>query len=91
MTSELEPAEQRVRIFEAILLAVDRRTELLDLVASSTSLDESLQAVSREFDLDDIQAQAVLDLQVRRFATNERAKIVEILASAREHVAHLRG
>jgi DNA gyrase subunit A len=60
-------------------------------VANSASTDEALRSVSHRFDLDDIQAQAVLDLQIRRFTTDERAKITEILASAREYVAHLRG
>ncbi|GAA0951029.1 hypothetical protein GCM10009554_51850 [Kribbella koreensis] len=91
MTAELEAAEQRVRIFEGILVAVDRRVELLDIVANAASTDVALQALSRHLGLDEIQAQAVLDLQVRRFSTGERAKIVEILASAKEYVADLRG
>ncbi|MEU0091568.1 DNA gyrase subunit A [Kribbella sp. NPDC006257] len=90
MTSELEGAEQQLRIFEGFLAVLGRRSELLEIVERSETADEARRAVARQFGLDEIQAQAVMDLQVRRFAAGERAKIEERVEGLKRYVATLR-
>jgi DNA gyrase subunit A len=89
MTSELEGAEQQLRIFEGFLVVLGRRSEMLEIVARSETADDARRAVAREFELDEIQAQAVMDLQVRRFAAGERAKIEVRVEEIRRYVAEL--
>jgi DNA gyrase subunit A len=89
MTSELEGAEQQLRIFEGFLVVLGRRSELLEIVERSETADDGRRAVARQFELDEIQAQAVMDLQVRRFAAGERAKIEVRVEEIRRYVAEL--
>jgi DNA gyrase subunit A len=89
MTSELRGAEQQLRIFEGFLVVLGRRSELLEIVERSETADDARRAVARQFELDEIQAQAVMDLQVRRFAAGERAKIEVRVEEIRRYVAEL--
>ncbi len=90
MWSELESIEQQLSIFEGLLIAVDHREEMLAIVANSTTVDEAARSLSNQLGLTVVQAQAVLDLQVRRFAVEERAKLAVRVDEIRDQIALLR-
>ncbi|MEJ5913894.1 hypothetical protein [Pseudokineococcus sp. 1T1Z-3] len=72
---ELGYVAMRLHVLEALLVAVERRAELVDLVAAADDV-ASAAAALEGWGLDDAQARAVLDLQVRRLAGRERQRLV---------------
>jgi DNA gyrase subunit A len=78
-------AAQRLHVVEAVVTAIDRRAELVTLVAGSDSEDGAMARLQSEWGLTDVQARAALDLQVRRFAGRERTVITE----ERDHLLQL--
>jgi DNA gyrase subunit A len=70
-----DPAMQRLAILDALVTAIERRAELIEIVASAENADQARSQLATAFDLNEIQATAALDLQVRRFATRERQRI----------------
>lgn len=78
---ELGYIAMRLHVLEALSLAVERRAELVDLVADAEDVTAAAAALGA-WGLDDAQARAVLDLQVRRLAGRER----ERLSSERERL-----
>ena len=81
----LTPAErERFDLTSAVLLAVERRAELLDLVAESPSADEARQRIREVFSVSEAAATHVMALEVRRFA---RDAVERVRA---EHAALLR-
>ena len=69
-------AAVRLRILDAMVVAIEHRAEMLEIVATSPHADEARINVMKRFGLDEIQAVAILDLQVRRFAELERGRIL---------------
>lgn len=67
----------RVEILDALIVAVDNRGRLFDIIGAAPSADEARRDLVAEFDMNEIQATAVLDLQARRFATQERARLIQ--------------
>ncbi|HEU5008899.1 MAG TPA: DNA gyrase subunit A [Jatrophihabitantaceae bacterium] len=67
----------RLEILDALILAVENRRRLFDVIAAAPSADQARQDLMAEFDLNEIQATAVLDLQARRFAELERTRLVQ--------------
>jgi DNA gyrase subunit A len=70
-----EAAAARLSILDAMNIAVDRRDELMRLIGASPDADQARVAIQAAFGFDDVQAHAVLDLQIRRFAELERSRI----------------
>ncbi|MEJ5867681.1 hypothetical protein WDV85_08005 [Pseudokineococcus sp. 5B2Z-1] len=71
---ELGYIAMRLHVLEALALAVERRAELVDLVADAPDVTAAADALGA-WGLDDAQARAVLDLQVRRLAGRERERL----------------
>jgi DNA gyrase subunit A len=69
-------AQERLHILDAMATVIDRRGEFLALVADSESSDEAGRRLQAEWDLTEVQAEAALNLQARRFAGVERARIL---------------
>ncbi len=65
----------RLDILTAIERALDRRTEVFEVVARSAEPADAAAAVGRLLDVEPSGAEAVLALQLRRFSSSERAKI----------------
>jgi DNA gyrase/topoisomerase IV subunit A len=68
-------AMERLKILDAFALAFDRRDELMRVVGAAADADEARNQVMATFGLSEVQAAAVLDLQVRRFARWQRLQI----------------
>jgi len=72
---DLEKARQRAHILEGLLVALDHLDEVIDLIRRSRSAETAKANLVSRFKLTEIQAQAILDMQLRRLAALERKKI----------------
>ncbi|GAA2201384.1 DNA gyrase subunit A [Sinomonas flava] len=73
----LRKAEERMHILRALLKALDMLDEVIALIRRSPTVDEAREGLKSLLEIDDIQAQAILDMQLRRLAALERQKIVD--------------
>ena len=70
---DLDKAEQRLHILEGLKIALDNIDEIIKVIRGTTDGSEKEQLMTR-FGLDDIQAQAILDMQLRRLSGLNREK-----------------
>lgn len=72
---DLEKARQRAHILEGLLVALDNLDEVIDTIRRSRRVDTARNNLVRKFSLTEAQAQAILDMQLRRLAAMERRKL----------------
>ena len=72
---ELEKARQRAHILEGLLIALDNLDEIIDIIRRSRTAETARANLIERFKLSDVQAGAILDMQLRRLAALERKKI----------------
>lgn len=85
----LEQAEERAHIIRAIRLALSRWDEVSGLMFRAESTKDMRRELKALLGLDKTQASAVMDMQMRRVAGQERSKIDEILRDLEQEIAHL--
>ena len=73
----LRKAEDRAHILRALLKAIDRIDEVIALIRSSPSAADAQQGLMDLLEIDEIQAAAILDMQLRKLAALERQALVE--------------
>lgn len=73
----LRKAKERAHILEGYLKALDAIDEVVALIRRSPSVDEAREGLMALLDIDEVQATAILDMQLRRLAALERQKIVD--------------
>ncbi|MDO8429541.1 MAG: DNA gyrase subunit A [Candidatus Daviesbacteria bacterium] len=86
---ELQEARAREHILEGLKIAVDHIDEVIKTIRASKDADEAKVNLITKFKLTDIQAQAILDMQLRRLAALERQKIEDELKMVRELIGYL--
>ncbi|MCX8008327.1 MAG: DNA gyrase subunit A [Patescibacteria group bacterium] len=86
---ELKEAKAREHILEGLKTAVDHIDEVIKIIRGSESADTAKEELIQRFNLSDIQATAILDMQLRRLAALERKKIEDELEIIRGIIAHL--
>ena len=74
---ELNKAEERAHILAGLLIALDNIDEVIRLIRASQSAQEAKQALMDRFGLDDVQAQAIVDMRLRALTGLERLKLEE--------------
>ncbi len=74
-TYDLEKARQRAHILEGLLTALDNLDEVIDTIRRSRTVETARANLRSRFKLSEEQAQAILDMQLRRLAGLERRKI----------------
>lgn len=74
---ELEKARARAHILDGLLIALANLDEVIRTIRESKDADAAKERLMSRFKLTDIQAQAILDMQLRRLAALERQKIEE--------------
>ncbi|HKY54530.1 MAG TPA: DNA gyrase subunit A, partial [Anaerolineales bacterium] len=72
---DLERAKQRAHILEGYLVALKNLDEVINIIRSASDVETARGKLMRRFKLTEIQATAILDLQLRRLAALERKKI----------------
>jgi DNA gyrase subunit A len=85
----LEKAREREHILAAVALAATRWDDVLPVAAAAEDVEHAAARLQAEFGLDEVQAQVVLSLQVRRLPAAQRAKIEQELVEIRAEIADL--
>ncbi|MBM2827264.1 MAG: gyrA, partial [Dehalococcoidia bacterium] len=86
---DLAKAKARSHILEGLKIALDNLDEVIRTIRSSRDAETARTNLIRRFKLSQEQAQAILDMQLRRLAALERRKIEEELAEVRKTIALL--
>ncbi len=73
----LAKAERRMHILQGYLKALDALDEVIALIRRSATVEDAREGLKSLLDIDDDQAQAILDMQLRRLAALERQKIID--------------
>ena len=74
---ELRKARQRAHILEGLRIALSNLDAIIALIRNAMDVEEARNGLMERFDLDQAQAQAILDMQLRRLAALERERIEE--------------
>jgi DNA gyrase subunit A len=72
---ELDKARARAHILEGLLIALANLDDVIQTIRQAADADEAKEHLVSRFNLSELQAQAILDLQLRRLAALERLKI----------------
>ncbi|MDO4911026.1 MAG: DNA gyrase subunit A [Corynebacterium sp.] len=86
----LDEAEKRAHILRGLVKALDMLDEVIALIRRSPTVDEARTGLMELLDVDDVQADAILAMQLRRLAALERQKIIDELAEIEELIADLK-
>ncbi|MFZ9248955.1 MAG: DNA gyrase subunit A [Candidatus Nanopelagicales bacterium] len=73
----LTEAEKRAHILSALLKALDKLDEVIALIRKSKTVEDAKEGLKKLLKIDDIQATAILDMQLRKLAALERQKITD--------------
>ncbi|KKT45502.1 MAG: gyrase subunit A protein [candidate division WWE3 bacterium GW2011_GWA2_44_16] len=76
----LKKTKEREHVLLGLKIALDHLDEVIKLIRASKDADEAKQVLVAKFGLSELQAQAILDMQLRRLAALERKKIEDELA-----------
>jgi DNA gyrase subunit A len=87
---ELRKAEARYHILEGLKIALDHLDAVITLIRSSKTPPEAREGLMTNFSLSQIQAQAILDMQLQRLTGLERQKILDELAELLKTIERLR-
>ena len=83
----LDEAEKRAHILRGLVKALDMLDEVIALIRRSPTVDEARAGLMKLLDVDEVQADAILAMQLRRLAALERQKIVDDLAAIEAEIA----
>lgn len=86
---ELKEAKARAHILEGLRIALDNIDKIIATIRKSETAEVARKELMAGFDLTQIQAQAILDMQLRRLANLERKKILEEYAEVVKTIAYL--
>ena len=88
---DLDKAEKRVHILEGLKIALDHIDAVIKLIRASASDEEAKLGLMTNFNLSDVQAEAILEMRLRRLTGLERDKIEEELNELLKLIDELRG
>lgn len=88
---ELKKARERAHILEGLKTALDHIDEVIKVIRSSDTTEEAQANLIKKFKLSEIQAKAILAMQLRTLAGLERKKIEDELAELMKLIANLEG
>jgi len=86
---DLDKARARAHVLEGLRIALDFLDEVIRTIRQSPDADTAQAELVRRFKLTEIQARAILDMQLRRLAALERQKIEDEYAEIRRTIAYL--
>jgi DNA gyrase subunit A len=88
---ELQKARDEAHILEGLAIALDHIDEVIETIRSSDTTEDAQKNLMERFKLTEIQANAILAMQLRRLAGLERKKIEDRLAELRKLIAEFEG
>jgi DNA gyrase subunit A len=86
----LRKAEERAHILRGLVKALDMLDEVIALIRRSPTADEAKAGLIQLLEIDDVQAGAILDMQLRRLAALERQRIIDELGRIEIEIADLK-
>lgn len=86
---DLEKARNRAHILEGYLIALANLDDVIQTIRESKDADVAKKNLIKRFKLSEVQAQAILDMQLRRLAALERMKIEAEYKEIKELIAYL--
>ncbi len=86
---DLKKANARLHVLAGLRIAIDNLDRVIALIRASADVEEARANLRTEFDLSEIQAQAILDMQLRRLAALEREKIENEFKKLVARIQHL--
>src|SRR5438034_1065225 len=87
---ELRQTEARAHILEGLKKALDQIDEIIKLIRASKTTAEAREGLLAKFEFTEIQAKAILEMQLQRLTSLERQKIEDELKELREKIAELK-
>jgi DNA gyrase subunit A len=87
---ELRKAEARAHVLLGYLIALDNLDAVIALIRSASDADAAREGLMKEFDLSEIQAQAILDLRLRALTALERKRVEDEHKDLVERIGELR-
>src|ERR1044072_5587038 len=87
---ELRKAEARYHILEGLKIALDNLDAVIKLIRASKTVPEARDGLIAQFSLSQLQAQAILDMQLQRLTGLERQKILDELVELMKTIERLR-
>ena len=88
---QLRKAQARAHILEGLKIALDRLDAVIKLIRGAKNPADARSGLIEQFSLSQIQAQAILDMQLQRLTGLERQKILDELAELLKTIERLRG
>src|SRR5438128_3283661 len=88
---ELRQAERRAHILEGYLKALDNLDAVIALIRAAADTDDARTGLMEQFELSEVQAQAILDLRLARLTGLARKEIEDEFADLQERIGELRG
>ncbi|MDX6365022.1 MAG: gyrase subunit [Nocardioidaceae bacterium] len=85
----LREAEKQAHVYRGLVKALDALDDVIALIRRSQTADEAREELMTFLDIDEIQARAILDMQLRRLAALERQRIIDELARIETEIADL--
>ena len=87
---ELNKAEERAHILQGLLMALDYIDEVISIIRGSKTTAEAKEKLIERFSLDDVQAQAIVDMRLRTLTGLEREKLQGEYDSLQERIKELK-
>jgi len=85
---DLDKARHRAHILEGLLIALTNLDDVIDTIRTSPDAEIAKERLITRFNLSEIQAQAILDMQLRRLAALERQKIEDEYKQIQSQIAY---
>lgn len=87
---DLKKALERAHILEALIVAINNIDEVIKIIRGSRDTQDAKNGLMRRFDFDDVQAQAIVDMQLKRLTHLEIEDLQKEMAELQALIAHLR-
>ena len=84
---DLKAAKARAEIVEGLLIAIRNIDEVIKIIKESESTQKAKETLCLRFELNDVQAQAILDMRLKNLARLEVGKLEEELAALKKRIA----
>ena len=87
---DLRKAEERAHILEALIVAIDNIDEVIKIIRASRDPQTAKNGLMERFGFDDVQAQAIVDMQLKRLTSLEIEDLRKELQELQVLIAHLK-
>ncbi|GET25247.1 DNA gyrase subunit A [Prolixibacter sp. NT017] len=87
---ELDQAEKKAHVLRGLIIAIDNLDAVISLIRGSKTPEEAREGLMTNFELDEIQARAILDMRLQKLTGLERDKLHEEYDELMKQIEHLK-